>query len=107
MLPDFPGVTPAPQYSPKLTTQESKVKPSKPGGGFQRSKKQTSTRISRHPKLASETQLFNFDGCSRVRQFLPDGIGFFFRNAFLDRFRGRLDEILGFLEPQCGYLAND
>src|SRR5260370_32184898 len=34
-LPDFPGVTPAPQYSPKLTTQEQKVKPPKPVAGIQ------------------------------------------------------------------------
>jgi hypothetical protein len=44
--------------------------------------------------------LLNLNGRARVREFLPDGLGFLFGNAFFYRFGGRFDQILRFFQTQ-------
>ena len=52
--------------------------------------------------------LFELDGCAGFGQLGLDLFGFGLRNAFLQGFRGTVDEVLGFLEAKArNDFAND
>src|SRR5262249_23189800 len=46
--------------------------------------------------------LLAFDFGAGFFQLLLDGLGFLFGNAFLDRFRGGFDQVLGFFQAEAG-----
>lgn len=86
---NFLGVTPAPQYSLNLATNNLSVKPTDTGQRY------TSGVQSPNAGLwTSDFTLLNFDCCTRIRELLSDGLGFLFGDAFLDRLRSCFNEIL-------------
>src|SRR5881296_186290 len=97
-LSKFWGVTPATQYSLNLTAKHRSVKRTK---GLE--------LRARGPKtpLISRLGLLDFYCRTRIRKLLPDGFGFFFRNAFLHCLGSGLDQIFRFLQPQSRNFAND
>src|SRR5216684_532583 len=113
LRPSFPGVNAAPQYSLNLTAAPRSVKRTKKSVVSRDTIKSPESRGLRFqtagglPTNFRSWALLNLYGRARVREFLPDGLGFLFGNAFFYRFRGRFDEILRFLQTQRRYFADD
>src|SRR5437868_1838891 len=51
-------------------------------------------------------KLLNLDLGSDFLELLLDGLGLVLRDPFLDRLRGALDEVLGFLQTEAGHFAD-
>src|SRR5258706_7467938 len=51
--------------------------------------------------------LLDFDSRTGVRQFLPDRLCLFLRNALFDRFWSGLDKVFRFFKPQRSYFTDD
>src|SRR2546423_8026109 len=65
-------------------------------------------QFGRGPAFGRRPQnLFDFDSCSGVRQFLSDRLSFFLGNAFLDGLWGRLNEVFRLFESQRSYFTDD
>src|SRR6266498_4943972 len=89
---NFVGITPAPQYSLNLTTKPMSVKSPRQQPGvisleFRVKLPPTDSRLQ--TRDSPDYDLFDFNGCARVGKFLPDGLGLFFRDAFLHGLRSR------------------
>src|SRR6266446_634906 len=54
----------------------------------------------------SYLQLLNFYGSAHVHKFLLDRRSFILTDALFDWLRSAIDQVLGFLQPETGDLAN-
>ena len=52
------------------------------------------------------SDLLDVDGGASLAQLRRGGFGLLLRHAFLDRLRGRLDQVLGLLQAEAGQLAD-
>src|ERR671912_758304 len=58
-------------------------------------------------KPAAGSRLHDLDLRAHVLELLADRLGLFLVDAFLQRLGRALDEVLGFLQPEAGDLADD
>src|SRR5258705_1463068 len=104
---NFLGVTPAPQYSLNLTSNNVTVKRRHDGrqaSGPSSRQRAGETNCNQAPDAC---KLLHLDGCTRIGELLLNRFSLFLRNGFLDGLRSSFYEVFGFLQTQSRNLAND